>query len=338
MLFRSGIAGLDVLAEEDGWLRIGALVRHGDLERSDLVRERYPIVHDAAQHVADPLIRNRGTFCGSLAHGDPAGDWATVAATLGAELHAVGPDGAVVHSARGFQTSMFETQLGTDQILVEARVPAPKPGQGSAYLKVERKVGDYAAAAVGVMVVLDGDTITEASIGLTNVGPETIHATAAGDAVRDILLHRREIDLAPTTEMLLYMAARAQLVAEVIAPALARGAWVVSDRFLVSNVVYQGHGGGLPPESIRRVGEVATAGTLPDRVILLDIDPAVAAARLARPLDRLESRGDDYRRRLRDGYLHEAAADPGRIRVVDADAPPDEVAARIRAAVSDLVD
>ena len=89
----------------------------------------------------------------------------------------------VVHSARGFQTSMFETQLGTDQILVEARVPAPKPGQGSAYLKVERKVGDYAAAAVGVMVVLDGDTITEASIGLTNVGPETIHATAAGDAL-----------------------------------------------------------------------------------------------------------------------------------------------------------
>ena len=173
----------DVLAEEDGWLRIGALVRHGDLERSDLVRERYPIIHDAAQHVADPLIRNRGTFCGSLAHGDPAGDWATVAATLGAELHAVGPDGAVVHSARGFQTSMFETQLGTDQILVEARVPAPKPGQGSAYLKVERKVGDYAAAAVGVMVVLDGDTITEASIGLTNVGPETIHATAAGDAL-----------------------------------------------------------------------------------------------------------------------------------------------------------
>lgn len=176
----NGIAGLDVLAEEDGCLRIGALVRHGDIEHSDVVRERYPILHDAAQHVADPLIRNRGTFCGSLAHGDPAGDWATVAAVLGAELHAVGPDGAVVHAARDFQTSMFETQLGTDQILVEARIPAPKPNQGSAYLKVERKVGDYAAAAVGVMVVLDGDTITEASIGLTNVGPQTIHAADAG--------------------------------------------------------------------------------------------------------------------------------------------------------------
>ena len=175
----NGIAGLDTLEEADGMLRIGALVRHGDFERSALIAERYPIILDAAQHIADPLIRNRGTFCGSVAHGDPAGDWATVAATLDAQLHAVGPKGAVTHSARDFQTSMFETQLGTDQILVEARIPCPKPGQGSAYLKIERKVGDYAAAAVGVMVVLAGDTITEASIGLTNVGPLTIHASAA---------------------------------------------------------------------------------------------------------------------------------------------------------------
>ncbi len=175
----NGIAGLDTLEESDGMLRIGALVRHADLERSELIAERYPIIHDAAQRVADPLIRNRGTFCGSLAHGDPAGDWATVATTLGAELHAVGPHGAVVHSAHDFQTSMFETQLGLDQILVEARIPAPTAGQGSAYLKIERKVGDYAAAAVGVMIVLDGTTITEASIGLTNVGPLTIHAADA---------------------------------------------------------------------------------------------------------------------------------------------------------------
>ncbi len=175
----NGIAGLDTLEEADGMLRIGALVRHGQIERSDLIRTRYPIMHDAAQHIADPLIRNRGTFCGSLAHGDPAGDWATVATTLGAELHAVGPNGAVVHSAHDFQTSMFETQLGMDQILVEARIPVPKANQGSAYLKVERKVGDYAAAAVGVMVVLDGTTITEAAIGLTNVGPLTINATDA---------------------------------------------------------------------------------------------------------------------------------------------------------------
>jgi carbon-monoxide dehydrogenase medium subunit len=175
----NGIEGLGTLEEADGTLRIGALVRHADLEASDLIRERYPIIHDAAQHIADPLIRNRGTFCGSVAHGDPAGDWATVASTLGAELHAVGPNGASVYDARDFQTSMYETQLGPDELLVEARIPQPKANQGSAYLKVERKVGDYAAAAVGTMVVLDGDTIAEASIGLTNVGPLTIHAADA---------------------------------------------------------------------------------------------------------------------------------------------------------------
>ncbi|MEI6626204.1 MAG: xanthine dehydrogenase family protein subunit M [Thermoleophilia bacterium] len=175
----NNIAGLDTLEESDGMLRIGALVRHGELERSELIQDRYPIILDAAQHIADPLIRNRGTFCGSVAHGDPAGDWATVATALGAELHAVGPNGAVVHSATDFQTSMFETKLGADQILVEARIPMPKPGQGSAYKKIERKVGDYAAAAVGVSIVLDGTTITEAAIGLTNVGPLTINAADA---------------------------------------------------------------------------------------------------------------------------------------------------------------
>ncbi|MFM7074645.1 MAG: dTMP kinase [Planctomycetaceae bacterium] len=158
-------------------------------------------------------------------------------------------------------------------------------------------------------------------------------ATAAGDAVRNILLHRREIELAAATEMLLYMAARAQLVAEVIRPALARGAWVVSDRFLLSNIVYQGHAGGLDPEAIRRVGEVATGGLEPDRVILLDVEPATAAARLDRPLDRLESRGDAYRARLREGYLREAVAAPARIRIVDAAATPEVVAERIRAAL-----
>ena len=175
----NNIVGLDTLEESDGMLRIGALVRHGQLERSALIRDRYPMILDAAQRLADPLTRNRGTFCGSIAHGDPAGDWATIAMVLGAELHAVGPNGAVVYRAVDFQTSMFETKLGTDQILVEARIPIPKPGQGSAYKKIDRKLGDYATAAVGVSIVLDGTTITEASLGLTNVGPVTIYAADA---------------------------------------------------------------------------------------------------------------------------------------------------------------
>lgn len=160
-------------------------------------------------------------------------------------------------------------------------------------------------------------------------------ATAAGDAVRQILLHRLEIALAPTTEMLLYMAARAQLVAEVIAPALARGAWVVSDRFLPANVVYQGHAGAVDPEAIRAVGRVATGGLSPDLVLLLDVDVAVAAGRIDRPLDRLESRGDEYRRKLREGYLLEAAADPARFVVIDATPDRATVERRIRAAVVD---
>jgi dTMP kinase len=165
-------------------------------------------------------------------------------------------------------------------------------------------------------------------------------STAAGDAVRGILLHRQEIRLDPTTEMLLYMAARAQLVTEVIRPALARGAWVVSDRFLLSNVVYQGHAGGLGADTVWRVGQTATGGLQPDLVLWLDIDLATATARMQRDLDRLESRGDAFRERLRAGYAAEAAADPARVCRVDATAAPEEVAEElqqlVRAAFPDL--
>jgi dTMP kinase len=160
-------------------------------------------------------------------------------------------------------------------------------------------------------------------------------STPVGDAIRAILLDRHDLQLSPTAEMLLYMAARAQLVAEVVAPALARGGWVVSDRYLLSNVVYQGHAGGLDPAAIRAVGGVATGGLAPGLVLVLDVDLETAARRLDRPLDKLENRGDDYRRRLRDGYLSEAAAAPDAIRVIDASAAPDEVAARIRRAVGE---
>jgi dTMP kinase len=131
--------------------------------------------------------------------------------------------------------------------------------------------------------------------------------------------------------MLLYMAARAQLVAEVIRPALARGEWVVSDRYLLANIVYQGHAGGLDPDVVRRVGAVATGGLEPDCVLVLDVDLATAARRLDRPLDKLENRGDEFRARLRAGYLAEAARDPERIAVIDAAAEPEVVAGRLRA-------
>ena len=158
-------------------------------------------------------------------------------------------------------------------------------------------------------------------------------ATPTGDAIRAILLDRHDLQLAPTSEMLLYMAARAQLVAEVIEPSLARGEWVVSDRYLLANIVYQGHAGGLDPDTIRRVGSVATGGLEPDLVLLLDIDLETAARRLARPLDKLENRGDAFRGRLRAGYLAEAARHPDHIVVVDASGNPSEVQANLQAAL-----
>jgi len=158
-------------------------------------------------------------------------------------------------------------------------------------------------------------------------------ATAVGDSIRSILLDRDDLQLAPTAEMLLYMAARAQLVSEVIRPSLHRGEWVVSDRYLLANVVYQGHAGGLDPDTIWQVGAVATGGLEPDLVLLLDVDLDTAARRLARPLDKLENRGDEYRGRLRAGYLAESARRPDRIAVVDATGNPDTVQANLRAAI-----
>lgn len=159
-------------------------------------------------------------------------------------------------------------------------------------------------------------------------------STPVGDAVREILLDRHDLHLAATAEMFLYMAARAQLVDEVIEPALARGEWVVSDRYLLSNIVYQGHAAGLDPETIREVGRVATRGRLPDLVLLLDVDLETSAGRLARPLDKLENRGDDFRARLRSGYLTEAARQAAGVVTIDARPGIDQVAAAIRTAVA----
>ncbi len=155
-------------------------------------------------------------------------------------------------------------------------------------------------------------------------------STPVGDAVRAILLDRHDLHLAATAEMFLYMAARAQLVAEVVRPALARGEWVVSDRYLLANIVYQGHAGGLDPEAIRGVGGMATGGLMPDLTVLIDVDLETAARRLDRPLDKLENRGAEFRRRLRAGYLAEVAGHPEGIAVVDGTAGIDEVAERIR--------
>ncbi|HEY1067080.1 MAG TPA: dTMP kinase [Pirellulales bacterium] len=143
-------------------------------------------------------------------------------------------------------------------------------------------------------------------------------STELGDAVRKIVLHEAVAQVGRTAEMLLYMAARAQMVEEVIRPALAAGKVVLSDRFLLSNVVYQGHAGGLDPQALWSVGAVACGGLLPDRTYVLDLEPEAGLARIDRPLDRMEREGLDFRRRLRAGFLLEAARQPERIEIVDA--------------------
>ena len=179
------ITGLGSIAERDGALVIGALVRESELEASDLVRRRFPILADACRVIADPLVRNLATVGGNLAHGDPANDHPAVMLALEAEVVAVGPKGSRRIPVTGLFTGPLETALAPGEILTEIRVPLPPPKSGGAYLKMERKVGDFATAAVAVQLTLgDGGTCVRAGIGLTNVGPTPIKARRAETLLR----------------------------------------------------------------------------------------------------------------------------------------------------------
>ncbi len=157
-------------------------------------------------------------------------------------------------------------------------------------------------------------------------------STPLGEAIRELLLHRHDLAIGRRSEMLLYMAARAQLVAEVIRPALHAGKIVVADRYLLANVVYQGYGGGLDVQTLWEVGHVATGGLRPGLTIVLDLPADVAATRIDRGLDRMEMQGLEFHARVREGFLTEARRQPGRIVVVDASRPVDVVQADLRVA------
>jgi len=158
--------------------------------------------------------------------------------------------------------------------------------------------------------------------------------TALGERLRALLLDRSDFAIGMRAEMLLFMASRAQLVEAVIRPAVGRGAVVVSDRFLLSSVVFQGHAGGLDVAELWRVGLAATGGLMPDLTLIVDVPPEVARARIGPGRDRIEDRGDDYRARVRAGFLKAAEAHPAPIVVVDGSAGPDAVAARLRTEVA----
>jgi dTMP kinase len=164
-------------------------------------------------------------------------------------------------------------------------------------------------------------------------------STPLGEQIRRVLLESKEsTPIGPRSEMLLYMAARAQLVDEVIRPALEAGRTVVSDRFLLANIVYQGYAGGIDVETVRSVGAVATDGVTPDCTFLLDMDPAAALARLGRELDRVENRGASYRERLRAGFLAEAQAMGSRVHVIDAARSVDVVQPDLQQIAREILD
>ncbi|MGI0130912.1 MAG: FAD binding domain-containing protein [Thermoplasmata archaeon] len=176
------IAELAYLREDDQCLCLGALTRTAELGRSDLVSSRYSLLSDAGYEIADPTVRNWGTVGGNVAHGDPGNDLPACMLALDAEFAVEGPKGRRTISARKFYQDSFVTALQPNEILTEVRIPRPAPGTGSAYSKMERKVGDFATAAVAAVVVVNPrGTIEKAGIGLTNVGPTAIYASAASD-------------------------------------------------------------------------------------------------------------------------------------------------------------
>jgi carbon-monoxide dehydrogenase medium subunit len=179
------ITGLGSITERDGALVVGALVRESELEASDIVRRRLPILADACRVIADPLVRNLATVGGNLAHGDPANDHPAAMLALEAAVVAVGPRGPRRLPLASFFTGPLTTALEPGEILTEIHIPLPPAHSGGAYLKMERKVGDFATAAVAVQLTLaGGDACARAGIGLTNVGPTPIKAARAEAALR----------------------------------------------------------------------------------------------------------------------------------------------------------
>ncbi|MGO8947662.1 MAG: FAD binding domain-containing protein [Ktedonobacterales bacterium] len=175
---------LNILQEREGALVLGAMVREARLESSTLIRQRYLALLDTSSVVADPLVRNFATIGGNLAHADPANDHPAMMLALRAQLVAQGPGGIRTIPIDDFLVDTLETSLDSDEILTEIHIPMPRQQSGAAYYKLERKVGDYAITAVGAAVTLDGDVCVQAGLGLTNVGPKAIRATAAENFLR----------------------------------------------------------------------------------------------------------------------------------------------------------
>ena len=177
------IADLDGLYEDDGALVLGALVRHKACERSELLRGRYGVLGDAAPQISDPIVRNRGTVAGSLAHADPQGDWGSALLAARAQVRTRGPDGSRTIPLDDFFQGPFTTALEPTEIITSVEVPDPGPRAGGTYLKLERKIGDFATVGVAVHLALSNGSVGSAGIALTGVGPANLRARAAEEAL-----------------------------------------------------------------------------------------------------------------------------------------------------------
>ena len=177
------IQGLDTISEGDGFLSIGALVRHSDCERSEALRGRYGVLGDAAPQISDPIVRNRGTVVGSLTHADPQGDWGSALMATGARLEVTSSGGTRTIPLDELFQGPFTTSLQPNEIATAVQVPDPGARAGGTYLKLERKVGDFATVGVAVHLSMDNGTVGSAGIALTGVGPKNLRATAAEEAL-----------------------------------------------------------------------------------------------------------------------------------------------------------
>jgi carbon-monoxide dehydrogenase medium subunit len=177
------IPGLADVKRDDGHVRIGALVRHVDVERSKDLAKLVPLMVEAVHWIADPLVRNRGTVVGSVCHADPSGDWGSIMLALNAELVAQSTKGERVIPIDGFFEGPFTTALRSDEIATAIRIPLPSGSAGGSYHKLERKVGDFATVAVSVQVELDGRKVKKAGIGMTSVGATNLKAKQAEKAL-----------------------------------------------------------------------------------------------------------------------------------------------------------
>lgn len=178
------IPGLSYIKEDGGILKIGALTRESEIEHSELLKKHFPIFADVTKLIADPQVRNMGTIGGNLAHGDAANDHPAVMLALNATIIAIGPEGERAIPIDEFFFGFYQTALQPEEILTEIQIPISQHGSGSAYHKLERKVGDYATAGVAVHLTLDKNHVcTSIGIGLTNVNPTPLRASRSEQAL-----------------------------------------------------------------------------------------------------------------------------------------------------------